>query len=316
MRVAVTSRSFSRNPILRKELSHIHPNVTFNDAGISLRGDELINFLKGHDSAIIALEPVDGALLDSVPEIRVIGKYGVGLDNINLQSMEERGVKLGWTGGVNRRAVAELVLSFVIALFRQIPQGHANIRAGEWRQLEGRQINTATIGLIGCGNVGREVTSMLRLLGANVLVHDITNVSNFCREAGAKQVPLEQLLREADAVSLHVPLTKLTAMMISNEQLGLMKSSAVLINTSRGGIVDEEALENALKKGIIRSAAFDVFAREPPDTSQLPCLSNFLATPHIGGGSEEAILAMGRAAIQGLENARNALSFLPPYPVE
>ncbi len=301
--VCVASRSFSRHPVLRAELQARYPDATFNDAGESLAGDRLIDFLKGHDKAVIALERIDGSVLDAVPELKVIAKYGVGFDRIDLHALIERGVQLGWTGGVNRRSVAELVIAFAITLLRHVPAANAEVLGGIWRQTVGRQLSDRTVGIVGCGHVGKELAAMLRAgFGCEVLTHDVEDFADFHAEHGVIATDLETLLKESDVVSLHLPLDATTNNILNADRLRLMKSDAVLINTARGGLVDEAALKRALKSGSLAAAAFDVFAVEPPEDTELLNLPNFLATPHIGGSAEEAIIAMGHAAIHGLDD--------------
>jgi phosphoglycerate dehydrogenase-like enzyme len=302
--VAVTSRSFSRHPVLRRELLARHPLVTFNDEGRSLMGDELVGFLSGHVKAIVGLEVLDEAVLAAVPTLRVVSKYGVGLDKLDLAAMARRGVRLGWTSGVNRRSVAELVVAFALALLRFLPSAVAETGGGGWRQTTGRQLSGRTIGIIGCGHVGKEVAVMLRSWGCPILANDVLDFPEFYAKHDVTPVSIEALLARADVVTLHVPLDASTRNLLSADRLALLKPDAILINTARGNIVDEPALKTMLTNGRLAGAAFDVFATEPPDDPELLALPSFLATPHIGGTTEEAILAMGRAAIAGLDDAR------------
>ena len=300
-RVAVCSRSFSRHPVLRQELQDRHPDATFNDEGRVLAGEELIRFLKGHEKAITALETLDAGLFAAVPELKAVSKYGVGYDSIDLNAMAEAGVRLGWTGGTNRRSASELVISLAVQLLRHLPQARAEVLDGVWRQHVGRQLTERTVGIVGCGHVGKDLGVLLRAFGCKVLAHDILDFPDFYSESGVEPVGLEELLRQSDVVTLHLPFDETTANILSAERLALMKPDAVLINTARGGLVDEEALKGALKDGRLLGAAFDVFATEPPEDQELLNLPNFIVSPHIGGSAEEAILAMGRAAIEGLE---------------
>lgn len=306
-RVAVTSRSFSRHPVLRAELLARYPATTFNDEGRTLKGDDLIRFLKGHEKAITGLERLDDALFAAVSELKVVGKYGVGLDMIDLAAMRRHGVKLGWTGGVNRRAVSELVIAFAIALLRHVPLANREIRGGGWRQVFGRQLTERTVGIVGCGHVGKDLAVLLRAFGCRVLAHDLEDFPDFYACHRVEPMGLEDLLRAADIVTLHLPLDDTTRNILSAERLTLMRSDAILINAARGGLVDESALKAMLKDGRLAGAGFDVFATEPPEDRELLELPNFLATPHIGGSAEEAILAMGRAAIRGLDEAGDPL---------
>lgn len=299
-RVAVCSRSFSRNEILRAELLSRYPDASFNDAGLTLEGDGLVRFLQGHEKAIVALEKIDESVLSRLPELQVISKYGVGLDTIDLAAMRRHGKRLGWTGGVNRRSVAELVMCLAIALLREVVVANREITAGQWRQNVGVQLAGRTFGILGCGHIGKDVVRLLQPFGCRLLAHDIVDYADFYRGFNVTPVGLEELLTTSDIVSVHLPLDRSTRMLLDADRLGLMKPTAVLINTARGGIVDEQALATMLRARRLAAAAFDVFEVEPPSSHDLIALPNFLATPHIGGSSQDAILAMGRAAIEGL----------------
>mgnify|MGYP003637697595 FL=1 len=319
-KVAVASRSFSRHPVLRSELLACYPDATFNDAGLSLNGDALIEYLQGHDAAVIALEPMTTDVFAALPDLKVIAKYGVGFDKLNLAEMRTRGIKLGWTGGVNKRSVAELVIAFAINMLRGVPLAHAEVRGGTWRQVIGPQLSDCTVGIVGCGHVGKDLGRILRNgFGCRVLAHDVLDFPAYYAEMGIEPVSMQVLLREADVVSLHVPYGTGTQNLIDAEALAQMKDTAVLINTARGGLVDEAALKAALMSGALFAAAFDVFVSEPPEDQELLELPNFLATPHIGGSAAEAILNMGRAAIKGLSDHRVPEPGVfppPPWPGE
>lgn len=301
VKVAVCSRSFSRNAILRAELLARYPNATFNDAGVRLEGDALVSFLRGHEKAIMALERIDDDVLSRLPDLKVIGKYGVGLDRIDLDAMRRHGTRLGWTSGVNRRSVSELTLAFAIAMLRHVPSANREVLSGAWRQHEGGLLTGRTVGIVGCGHVGKDLVRLLQPFGCSILVNDIRHYSDFYAEFAITTVGLEELLSRSDVVTLHVPLDDSTRGMLTADRLALMKATAILVNVARGGLVDEAALKRALVAGRPAAAAFDVFDDEPPQDRDLVNLPNFLATPHIGGSAEESILAMGRAAIDGLD---------------
>lgn len=301
-KVAVCSRSFSQNPILRAELLERYQQVTFNDAGLQLKGDSLVEFLRGHDKAIIALETIDEYTLVQLPELQVVSKYGVGLDMIDISALRAYGKRLGWVGGVNRRSVSELVISFAIAMLRHVPAAHREVLSGTWRQHVGSYLTGKTVGIIGCGHIGKDLVSLLRVFNCPIIANDVQNYQTFYINHNIEAVSLEALLARADIVTLHVPLDESTRGMLDAQRLSLLKPSAVLINTARGGLVDELALKQMLLDKRLAAAAFDVFAVEPPQDQELMSLPNFLVTPHIGGSAREAILAMGRAAIDGLEH--------------
>jgi len=299
--IAVASRSFSKHPILRSELLERYIDVQFNDKGIPLSGQELINFAKGREKLIIGLEKIDESILSKLPELKVISKYGVGTDMLDITAMFRHGVRLGWTPGVNKRSVTELAIAFMISILRRLPQIQFDIREGIWKNIIGKQLSERTVGIIGCGNIGKDLTIILRSLGCTVLANDILDFPDFYKSHNVEPVTLNDLLRRSDIVSLHIPLNETTSGILGFDQLRIMKTGAILINTARGGLVDEDEVKRLLKSGKLAGAGFDVFGTEPPEDLELLKLPNFMATPHIGGSSEEAVLAMGRAAIAGLD---------------
>ena len=301
-RVVVTSRSFSRHPVLRKELLDIYPDAVFNDDGLTLAGDDLVTFLSGAKKAITALENIDANLFAALPELEVLSKYGVGFDMIDLDAMTRAGVKLGWHGGTNKRSVSELVIAFAVQLLRHTPRASSEVVDGIWRQHIGRQLSQRTVGIIGCGYVGKDLAILLRAFGCRVLAHDILEFPNFYSENDIEPSGLEGLLKQSDVVTLHLPIDDSTRNILSAERLTWMKPDAILINVARGGLIDEDALKAALVADRLGGVALDVFAMEPPQDKELLELANCIVTPHIGGSAEEAILSMGRAAIKGLDD--------------
>jgi phosphoglycerate dehydrogenase-like enzyme len=309
-KVVVCSRSFSQNNILRTELLKRYKYVKFNDDGLKLAGESLITFMRGHTKAITALELLNKNVLESLSEMKVISKYGVGLDMIDIPVMSKLGIRLGWQEGVNRRSVAELTLAFALSLIRRVPEAIDLVRNNSWRQVIGMQLTGKIFGIIGFGNIGKDLVKLLQPFSCKIFVNDILDQPHFYLENNITLVTLEELLTTSDVVSLHVPLMYSTRNILDKQKLSLLKPSAILINTARGGLVDEVALKELLKDKKIEAAAFDVFAQEPPADIELLSLPNFYATPHMGGSSEEAILAMGMAAIEGLDNNRIPDNFL------
>ena len=308
--LVIASRSFSKHPVLRKEVLKRYPNAKFNDEGLSLNGESLIEFLDGHEKAITALEKIDDSILKLLPNLKVIGKYGVGLDMIDLHAMKRHGVNLGWTGGVNKRSVSELVISYSIALLHRTIFANAEVRKGKWYQVKGRQLSDCTVGIIGCGHVGKDLVELLQPFNCKILANDVLDFKDFYKKYGVTSVGLEELIRKSDIVTLHLPLDKSTQNILDSDKLSLLKNDAVLINLARGGLIDEVALKELLNNNKIAGAALDVFEVEPPVDPSFATMDNVLITPHIGGSTEEAILAMGMAAIEGLENSEDPLNFL------
>jgi phosphoglycerate dehydrogenase-like enzyme len=308
--VAVTSRSFSRHPKLRALVLERYSDAKFNDKGLSLHGNSLIEFLSGYKKAITALEVIDDSILSQLPNLKVIAKYGVGLDMIDLHALKKYGIKLGWTGGVNKRSVSELVISFAIALLHRAVFANSEVRNGKWYQVKGRQLSDCTFGIIGCGHIGKDIIKLLKPFNCKILAHDILNFEEFYEKNNVKSFEIEELIKKSDVVSLHLPLDDSTKNIMNEERLQMLKSSAVLINLARGGLIDEAILKKMLLEKRIAGAALDVFEIEPPIDKELLTMDNVLVTPHIGGSTEEAILAMGVAAIDGLDNAKDPLEFI------
>ena len=303
-RIAVASPSFARNAALREELRAKYPHVTFTESVSVPQGGELVALLRGHDRAIVGLERVDERLLSELPELRVISKYGVGLDGLDVAAIARRGIRLGWTGGVNKRSVAELTVAFAIALLHRVPECDVALRRGLWHKLVGRQLTGKTVGVIGCGAVGQDLVRLLAPFECRILAHDIRDYPEFYAAHRVTPVGLDELLAAADIVTLHVPLDASTKNMIAAAQIAKMRAGTFVINAARGGLIDEDALAAALERGHLAGAACDVFQMEPDANPRLLALPTFLGTPHIGGSTQEAQLAMGRAAIEGLESAR------------
>ena len=229
---------------------------------------------------------------------------------IDFAAMRKYKKRLGWVGGVNRRSVSEMVISFAVAMLRHIPTAQKEVQSGTWEQHVGGLLSGRTMGIIGCGFIGKDVVQLLKPWGCTILANDILDFPEFYSQYGVFPVGLEELLQRSDIVTLHVPLDDSTRNILSAKRLGLMKQTAVLINTARGGLVDEKVLKMMLMEKRLAAAAFDVFTSEPPEDTELLSLPNFLATPHIGGSAEEVILAMGHAAINGLEE-----NFIPPIDI-
>ncbi len=308
--LAVTSRSFSKHPALRREVLKRYPNAKFNDEDLVLNGESLIEFLDGHEKAITALEKIDDSILKQLPKLKVIAKYGVGLDMIDLHAMKKHGVNLGWTGGVNKRSVSELVVSFSVALLHHAVFANSEVKKGEWYQVKGRQLSDCTVGIVGCGHVGKDLVKLLKPFNCKILAYDILNFKDFYKENNVTPVNLEELIQKSDVVTLHLPLDKSTKNILDSDKLNLLKRDAVLLNLARGGLIDEAALKELLVNKKIAGAALDVFEVEPPADPDFSTMDNVLITPHIGGSTEEAIFAMGMAAIDGLKNSKDPLDFL------
>ncbi|MBT4104108.1 MAG: phosphoglycerate dehydrogenase [Nitrospina sp.] len=299
-KIAVTPPSFCKSQLLKTELLGHFPNAVFNEKDGYLSGSELVDFLMDADAALIGRDPINAELIRSLPKLRMIAKYGVGLDNLDQEALIRAGVELRVTSGTNRRSVAELTLGFMIGLCHNMSSGSEQLKSGNWHRDGGQELSGKSIGVIGCGNVGQELIRLLQPFQCRVWVRDIADRSEFCRDFGAVETGLDEIIEEVDILTLHVPLTENTENLIDKSVLKKMKSSAFLVNTSRGRVVHQGDLHHALVAGEIAGAGLDVFWEEPPTESEFLRLPNLMVTPHIGGNAREAVLAMGRAAIHNL----------------
>ncbi len=300
-RVAVTPPPICNSATLRDELSGLFPQPYFNDTGRYLTEEELIRFAGEADALLVGRDGITDKVLSALPQLKIIAKYGVGLDNIDPDALTRHSVELGWTAGVNRRSVAELTLSFMLGLCHNVFKGGWALKQGQWVKEGGQLLQGKTVGLIGCGNIGKEVVGLLKPFECRVWIRDILDRSEFCKETGALEKSLEEVLGGADIISLHVPSTEETRYMINATTLSRMRPTAFLINTSRGDVVDQSALKDALMKETIAGAALDVFDQEPPEDAELLACPQLMVTPHIGGNAVEAVEAMARAAFQHMK---------------
>lgn len=299
MKISVSTVAFSSNKILVAELKKNFIKVNINEKGIRIPEEELANFYKDAEGIIVGLEKITPQLLDQLPKLKIIAKYGVGLDNIDIEACNKRNIQIGWVGGINKRSVAEMALGFMLALTRNLYVTSNQLKNSIWNKNGGFQLTGKTIGIIGVGNIGKELIEILKPFNCNFLLNDVLDI-NILNYKNALIVEKNRIYNEADFISIHTPLTKETENLINLEVLKKMKSTSFLINTARGGIVNERDLKYALKNGFIAGAALDVYDIEPPNDLELLNLPNLICTPHTGGNAQEAVLAMGLSAIHHL----------------
>ena len=301
-RIKVTSRSFSRHPLLKQELLDIFPNSIFNPNGPSTGLRHIVEFLSDADAVILGLEKMDRSVLEQLTNLKIIAKFGVGLDNLDVEAASELGICVGWAGGVNKRSASEQALGFMLGLCRNLFFSAFPLKQGQWVKDGGTLLTERCIGIIGCGNIGTDLVHLLQPFNCRILICDLLNKSEVVDTFGVAQVSQVELLAEADIVSLHVPLTELTHFMVDEAFFQQMKPSSYLINNSRGPVVKQEALKKALQQKTIAGAALDVYESEPPDDLEFLSIPNLMVTPHIGGNADEAVLAMGRSAINHIKD--------------
>jgi len=301
MKISVTSPSFSKNEILVKELKNSFDNVKLNTKGIRFDKEQLIEYLKDSDGVIVGLEKIDKEVLDNLPKLKYISKYGVGLNNIDLDECKKRGIKIGWKGGVNKVSVAEMTLGYMLMLMRNLFVSSNRLKKGIWEKNGGFQLTGKTIGIIGVGYIGKEVVRLLKPFNCLILVNDIINQDKYYKENNLIETSKEEIYKKADIITIHTPLDKTTENLITLKEFQMMKNSAYVINSARGGIINEDDLKYALQNNLITGAAIDAYIQEPPSDMELLSLENLICTPHIAGNAYEAVLAMGKSAIENLK---------------
>ncbi len=302
MTFVVTSPSFSQNKILQKEMHQYFPNAKLNLEGKRFGKKELLEYIKDADAIIVGLEPIDEEVLSQCKHLKIVSKYGVGLNNIDLDACKKRNIAIGWTGGVNKLSVAEMTLGFMLMMSRNLFITSNELKNGIWNKSGGFQLSEKKIGIIGVGHIGKEVIRLLKSFNCEIYVNDIIEQTDYYKSVGVVEVSKEVIYKESDFITIHTPLDHSTMNLIGEKEFKQMKSTSYIINSARGGIIDEVALKNALINNQIAGAGIDTYIEEPPTDKELLNLPNLICTPHIGGNSKEAVLAMGMSAIEHLKN--------------
>ena len=279
------------NPIIKEILEKNGLKVTYEPEITLEQLDEKIGVYE--IIVVRSRTKLSRELITKADKCEIIARVGVGLDNIDQEAAKEKNIRVinAVEGAIT--AVAELVIGLMLSMAREIPRADREIRNGNWikKELMGSELKGKYLGIVGLGNIGKRLGRLARALNMNIIGYDVIPIDEeFSKEVGLMKADLDTLLSSSDFVSFHVPLLDSTRHMINAEKLGIMKKSARIINTSRGGIIDEDALYDALKEGNLAGAALDVFETEPPIDSKLTSLPNFILTPHIGAQTKEAQL--------------------------
>ncbi|MGE5587762.1 MAG: phosphoglycerate dehydrogenase [Clostridia bacterium] len=301
-KVLITARPLGRvstKPLARlKEYGcDIVPNPYH---GTTLNEEQMLELVPGVDGMIVGDDEITGRVIRAAGSLKVISKHGVGTDRIDLAAATQCGVVVTNVPGANKDSVADFTFCLILALMRGLHLLHDRIRGGEWRSQTGHELRGKTLGVVGVGRIGKCVVARGAGFGMKILGYDMVRDEEFARSYNLRYVSLDELLRASDVVTLHVPLTGQTGSLLGDRELAMMKSTAYLVNTARGGVVDEDALYAALKSGRIAGAALDVFAQEPPTESPLLSLPNVIATPHAASHTYEAIEVVGLTAAENL----------------
>ncbi len=301
MNIVVTSPSFSNNKILQNEIYKYFPNAILNLEGKRFGKKELIEYIKDADAIIVGLEVIDEEVLSHCSNLKIVSKYGVGLNNIDLRACKKRNIAIGWTGGVNRLSVAEMTLGYMLMLCRNLFITSNELKKGIWNKNGGFQLSEKKIGIIGVGYIGKEVIRLLKPFNCKVYVNDIINQDKYYNENGLTEISKEEIFKTCDIVTIHTPYDETTNNLVDLKVFKMMKKSSFIINSARGGIINENDLKYALQNKLIAGAAIDAYMEEPPTDKELLNLPNLICTPHIGGNAKEAVEAMGVSAIENLK---------------
>jgi D-3-phosphoglycerate dehydrogenase len=298
-KVLVTATSYaSQDERLQTTLEEKVGEVVYNTTGKPLSSTQLRDLFPAVDGMIAGLDEIDAAALASAPELKVVARYGVGYNNVDLEAARLHKVIVTNTPGANAKSVAELTIALILNLLRPVIPAVQKTKKGEWPRYKGISLQGKTVGLVGCGAIGKETARRLAGFDCEILAYDIHEDEIFASGQCIRYVPLEELLAKSDLVSLHLPGIPETAGLVNEEFLGKMKSSSYLVNTARGELVDETALISALRSGHLSGAALDVFQQEPPGgENPLLQLDQVIVTPHMGAHSDSATNAMGWMAL-------------------
>jgi D-3-phosphoglycerate dehydrogenase len=314
-RILVSPTSYGKTEKrLLTELEDLVGEVIYNPTGKPLPSAEVARLLPGIDGYIAGLDEIDRSALESADRLKVIARYGVGVDNVDLVRAHEKGICVTNTPGANSASVAELTIALILSLSRKIPESVAATRGGGWPRMAGLSLEGKNVGLMGFGSIGKQVARRLAGFDCRILAFDPVPDCEYARNHHVEFISPEEISAESDFLSLHLPLLPETRALVNEDFLRGMKQGAFLINTSRGELIDDNALSISIQKGHLRGAALDVFSKEPPDADNpLLKLPQVLVTPHCASHTDGAMNAMGWMALN------DCLSVLrgeiPQYPV-
>jgi len=301
MKILITPRSFAS--ISKKPMEMLKGKgyeIVKNETGKPLNNKEMSVLIEDVDGIIIGIDDLNAGIIKQAHNLNVISKYGVGVDNIDIEAATTQGIVVTNTPKANIDAVADLTFALMLALARRIPEADRETKAGNWKKFIGTSVWRKKLGVIGLGKIGRQVVKRTRGFEMDILCYDIIKDEEFSRQFGVRYVDLKTLLKESDYITIHTPLNNATKGIIGYKELEMINENAFLINTSRGGIIDEKALYDALKNNKIKGAALDSYKDEPLKNSPLVELKNIIMTSHNGAYTKEAINNMGIQAAQNL----------------
>jgi D-3-phosphoglycerate dehydrogenase len=302
MKILVTPTSFKGDGPAMEELRSFADKLVFNPLGRPLTEEELIPLLPGCEGCIAGLDHFTATVLEKAPDLKVLSRYGAGFDRVDLDAAKKRGIRVCNTPGANAQAVADLTLALLLCAARRIPRLDRDTREGRWPRSTGVELYGKTLGILGLGAVGRGVAKRGSGFSMRIMAYDPYLDEEYAAAQGIIPAPFDTVIREADFLCLHLPLTGETRHIISAEVMKSMKKGALIVNTARGGLIDEDAACELLKSGHLGGLGLDVFEEEPPRPSALFTLDNVVLTPHTASHTAEATAAMALMSVRNLVN--------------
>jgi D-3-phosphoglycerate dehydrogenase len=305
MRVAVTTPYFDFFPELKAEFIARYPDSKFPTERRRMREEELIAYLRGYEAAVIGLDRFTEKVCAALPELKVVSLCSAGVDHVDPAILNRHGIRMWWAAGINKVSVSELTVCYMVMALRRVHPFSTLLRQGKWTGPIGfgGDLRGKTVGIHGCGHIGKEVVKLLQPYGVEILACDRVDISDFCEQYGVRSVSAEEMWARSDIVTIHLSRNATTLGLYTGAVLDKMKPGAILINVARGSLVDEAALKERLENGHLAAAAFDVFAVEPANGNPLLDVPNFFASPHIGATTRESWEAMLRSGLHGIEAA-------------
>ena len=300
-KILTTPRSYGKNmPQLFEQLENAGYEVVRNTTGGILEKEQMKELIADCAGIIVGVDPLDAEVLACAPKLRAIAKYGVGVDNIDLTYCKAHGVKVSRTVGANSEAVADYAMTLMMAVARKAVMIDRRCRKLDWGKISTRDVSHATLGLFGLGAIGKHVAKRAQGFGMKVLAYDPYWPEEYATENNIERADAETIFRTADFISLHLPLMDSTRNFVGEKEIAMMKKDAILINTARGGLIDEAALLKALKEERIYGAGIDAFAHEPPEDPAWFELDNVVLGSHCAASTRGATENMGTMATENL----------------
>ncbi len=303
MKILITPTSFQKpqNAQAKAMIDAFADEIVYNPQSRPLEANEILPLLDGVDGYIAGLDYITADVINQAPKsLKVISRYGAGVDRVDMEAAKAKGITVTNTPGTNAVAVCELAFGLMLSLARAIPRLDAAVKSSGWPRNSGTELLGKTLGIVGFGAIGRNLATRAKAFGMNVMAYDPYFNAAFAEQHGIVQKSLDEVITGSDFISLHVPLMKETKHMIDAKAIAGMKNGAFIINTARGGLIDEAAAAEAIKNGKLGGVGLDAYEVEPVTDSPLLGLDNVVMTPHTGAHTNEAVAAMGNLAVKNL----------------